>query len=101
MSTSADELSSPCANRILFDNDSIIVELEDGRTVSAPVSWYPRLANASEEERNNWEIFGRTGLHWPDIDEDISVLALLAGKASNESQSSLQKWLDKRDGNDA
>ena len=96
MSTSADELSSPSAISVSFSEDCLVVDLEDGRTIAAPVSWYPRLANASDAERSNWEIFGRTGIHWPDIDEDISVLALLAGKASNESQASLQQWLAKR-----
>lgn len=101
MSTSADDLSAPCAVHIQFKDDCLIVDLDDGRSISAPVAWYPRLAHATEVERNNWEIFGRTGLHWPDLDEDISVLALLAGKASNESQSSLQKWLATRSANDA
>jgi hypothetical protein len=70
----------PHANSVKFTDVSILVELEDGRTISAPLSWFPRLANASEEERENWELLGEgEGIHWPDIDEDLSVSGLLAG----------------------
>ena len=98
MSTSADELFRPVAESVTFKDDSLIVELRDGRAISVPVSWYPRLERSSKEERANWEILGSgTGIHWPEIDEDISVEALLSGKRSNESTSSLKKWLDSRD----
>jgi hypothetical protein len=96
MSTSAEDVYRPVAESVRFENDSLVVELADGRSISAPVSWYPRLEHASSEERENWEVFG-SGIHWPEIDEDISVEALLAGKRSNESQSSLKKWLEARD----
>jgi len=96
MSTSASELTKPTANNVRFEDECLVVDLEDGRSISVPVSWYPRLCNSTDEERSNWEIFGCTGIHWPDIDEDISVLALLAGKSSNESQSSLKQWLSSR-----
>ena len=73
------------------------VELSDGRAISVPVDWYPRLAHATEKERANWRIIGRgQGIHWEDIDEDVSVRDLLLGKRSEESQSSLMKWLNGR-----
>ena len=96
MSTSAEDVFRPIAQSVLFKDESLVVELQDGRTISVPVSWYPRLEHSSDKERENWEVFG-SGIHWPDIDEDISVEALLAGKRSNESQSSLQSWLESRD----
>jgi uncharacterized protein DUF2442 len=78
-------------------NEALTVVLLDGRTVSVPVSWYPRLANGSPAERENWQLLGGGhGIHWPDLDEDISVDALLAGRPSAESQTSLQKWLTSR-----
>ena len=96
MSTSAEDVFRPMAESVAFRDDSLIVELSDGRSISVPVSWYPRLEHSTEEERSVWEIFG-SGIHWPKIDEDISVEALLAGKRSNESQASLKRWLDSRD----
>jgi len=96
MSTSASELTAPTAIDVRFESECLVVDLDDGRSISVPISWYPRLCNATDVERSNWEIFGRTGIHWPDIDEDISVLALLSGNRSNESQSSLRQWLSNR-----
>jgi hypothetical protein len=73
------------------------VDLDDGRTVSVPVAWFPRLVYGSQEERNNWRLIGKgEGIHWPDLDEDISVENLLFGKRSGESQRSFQKWLNAR-----
>ena len=80
--------------------ESLTAYLSDGRVISAPLAWYPRLVHATQEERNNWEIFGE-GLyfHWPDLDEDLGVEALLAGWPSRESQRSFQRWLEaKREG---
>lgn len=78
-------------------DDKLVVELEDGRVISLPLSWYPRLLHGSPEERNNYQLIGGgSGIHWPDLDEDLSVEELLAGHRSQESQSSLQQWLDKR-----
>ena len=96
MSTSAEDVFRPQAESVTFKDDALIVELSDGRTISVPVSWYPRLDHSTEEERADYEIFA-SGIHWPQIDEDISVDALLAGKRSNESQASLKRWLDSRD----
>ena len=79
MSTLAVELH-PQAINIEYTNDLIIVELADGRTISAPLVWFPRLSKASKEELENWQLLGDgEGIHWPDIDEDLSVVGLLIG----------------------
>ena len=97
MSTSAVELEIPDAIDVKVSEDTLIVELSDGRTIAVPLDWYPRLTHASEEEKANWRIIGGGhGIHWEDIDEDISVEGLLAGKPSGESQASFKKWLEKR-----
>jgi len=76
---------------------ALTVELVDGRSVSVPLIWYPRLAHAAPEERGRWRFIGRgEGIHWPDLDEDISIANLLAGKPSGESQRSLKRWLELR-----
>ena len=75
----------------------LTVELSDGRSISAPLAWYPRLLHGTREERANWRLVGRgMGIHWPALDEDISVENLLTGKASGESQRSLKRWLEQR-----
>lgn len=77
--------------------DTLTVDLADGRTVSAPVAWYPRLAHGTQAEREKWRLIGRgAGVHWPDLDEDISLENLLLGQPSGESQQSLQRWLASR-----
>lgn len=77
--------------------DTLAVELSDGRTISVPLAWYPRLVHGKPEERKNWRLIGQgQGLHWPDLDEDISVENLLAGKPSGESQQSFKRWLAQR-----
>ncbi|HEX9697972.1 MAG TPA: DUF2442 domain-containing protein [Acidobacteriota bacterium] len=91
--TTADVL----AQEVQVTNEALVVELVDGRTVSVPVSWYPRLLHGSIEERNDWRLIGRgEGVHWPQLDEDISVDDLLAGRGSGETQDSLRRWLDSR-----
>lgn len=73
------------------------VDLIDGRTISVPLAWYPRLLHGTPEERNNWRFIGdKEGIHWSDLDEDISVENLLFGKPSGESQHSFKRWLDQR-----
>lgn len=97
MSSSPAEASSALAHDVTVADDTLTVVLLDGRTVTVPVSWYPRLANGSPKERMNWQLSGGGhGIHWPDLDEDISVDALLAGRPSAESHGSLQKWLNSR-----
>ena len=79
MSTLAVELH-PLAQNVTYTEESIVVQLLDGRTISAPLIWFPRLAKASREQLNNWELLGDgDGIHWPDLDEDLSVKGLLAG----------------------
>ena len=65
---------------VRFDAHSLIVDLMDGRTISAPLAWYPRLSNASPEQRAHWKkCGGGFGIHWPDLDEDLSTEGLLRG----------------------
>lgn len=74
-------------------DEALIVELRDGRSVSVPLKWYPRLAGGRPAERRNWAFIGPgTGIHWPDLDEDISVEGLLLGRPSGESAASLRRW---------
>ena len=97
MSSSATDLGRAQAQHVTVTDDSLTVDLVDGRTVSVPTAWYPRLAHASAPERENWRLIGRgEGIHWPDLDEDISIEGLLAGQPSSESQVSFQKWLAAR-----
>ena len=98
MSTSQTDLRTVQAEKVHVTEDSLVVDLSDGRTVSVPIAWYPRLENGTPAERSNWRLIGRgEGIHWPDLDEDISVESLLAGRASGESQPSLQRWLKSRE----
>ena len=97
MSISAIEMEIPRAEDVKVKNDTLTVELSDGRTILVPLEWFPRLVHATSEERNNWRLIGKGhGIHWKDIDEDISVENLLAGRPSGESRSSFKKWLNKR-----
>jgi len=97
MNTSAVEMQLPDAIGVDVAGNALSVELSDGRTISVPVNWYPRLAHATEKERANWRIIGRgQGIHWEDVNEDVSVRDLLLGKRSEESQASLMKWLNGR-----
>jgi hypothetical protein len=78
-------------------DDSLSIDLEDGRSITVPLAWFPRLLNGTPEERSNWKLIGKgEGIHWPELDEDISVENLLKGFPSGESQSSLKKWLSSR-----
>ena len=82
---------------VKITSESLAVDLSDGRTMSCPLAWFPRLVHATSAERSHWEFLGRgVGIHWPDLDEDISLEGILAGRASGESQESLGKWLDAR-----
>ena len=91
------ELKVPGATRITVTENLLTVVLADGRIISVPLDWYPRLVHATEDERNNWELHaGSQHIHWADLDEDISVEGLLAGRQSRESQASLQRWLKAR-----
>ncbi|MGA9773861.1 MAG: DUF2442 domain-containing protein [Blastocatellia bacterium] len=85
------------AQNITVTDDTLSVDLTDGRTISVPLAWYPRLMHATENERNTWRFIGdKEGIHWPALDEDISIENLLLGKPSGESQSSFKRWLENR-----
>lgn len=99
MSTSAIEISGPRATTVRLTADALTVDLADGRSVSVPLAWYPRLLYGTPAERSNHRfIGGGEGIHWPDLDEDISVENILAGKPSGEAQKSLQSWVESRAG---
>lgn len=93
MAISTAELAAPAAAKIAVSDDALTVTLTDGRVISAPLGWYPRLVHATPKERDNIEIYGDGTIHWPDLDEDISVEALLAGRRSLESDVSFARWL--------
>ncbi len=94
MSTSRVEIKVPDAIGVEVTDDALTVELSDGRTISVPLAWYPRLVHATRQEREHWRLIGKgEGIHWTDLDEDISVEGLLAGRHSGESQASLKRWL--------
>jgi len=94
MSSSTVDLQDALALRAKITEDNLSVELADGRTIIVPLAWYPRLIHASAKERSAWRLIaGGRGIHWPQIDEDISVANLLGGQPSSESQSSFKKWL--------
>ena len=85
------------AQRVAVTDDTLAVELADGRAISLPLAWYPHLAGATTQERDNWRLIGGgEGIHWPDLDEDLSVAGLLAGRKSGESPQSLARWLKAR-----
>jgi hypothetical protein len=97
MNTLAVEIRIPEALNVSLTDDTLSVDLSDGRSISVPIAWFPRLLHSSEQERNNWRLIGKgQGIHWENIDEDISVEGLLAGKPSGESQESFKKWLNNR-----
>ena len=97
MTTSKVEIKVPDVVGVEVTDDALIVELNDGRTISAPLAWYPRLLHATPEEWGIWRLIGKgQGIHWDALAEDISVEDLLAGRHSGESQSSLKRWLEGR-----
>ena len=78
-------------------DDTLSVDLKDGRSISLPIGWYPRLAYGTPVERANFQISGAGyGIHWPDLDEDIGVEGILLGRKSNESKVSFERWLQRR-----
>ncbi len=97
MVTSTSELHGARAVDVKVTVEELSVDLEDGRTLVVPLAWYPRLLSSSQRERTRWRLIGRgSGIHWPELDEDISVEGLLAGRRSGESQESLRRWLEAR-----
>ncbi len=97
MITSTIEVKIPAAEDVIVTEDTLQAELADGRTIAVPLAWYPRLVHAAQAERDNWELIGAgEGIHWPDLDEDLSVEGLIAGRPSQESQRSFKRWLAAR-----
>jgi len=94
MSTSGIEIREAVAQTVTVSEDALNVDLTDGRTITVPIAWFPRLAGATKAERSNWRLIGNgEGICWPDLDEDISVESLLAGRRSHETAESLRKWM--------
>ena len=95
MITSTIEVQIPEAEAVTVTEDTLKAELSDGRTIFVPLAWYPRLVHATQDERDNWELIGDgQGIRWPDLDEDLSVEGLIAGRPSGESQRSFKRWLE-------
>ncbi|MCC5623846.1 DUF2442 domain-containing protein [Nostoc sp. CHAB 5715] len=87
----------PTIQQVAITDDTLSADLSDGRTISVPLAWYPRLLHGSVEERNNWRfIGGGNGIHWDQLDEDVSIKNLIVGQPSGESQKSFQRWLSNR-----
>lgn len=87
MSTSAPR-AEPRAIDVKVSDDALMVTLMDGRRLSVPLNWFPRLSTASSKERSNFELLGGgVGIHWPDIDEDLSVEGLFRGIRAPEPRS--------------
>ena len=90
-------INLPKAIQVSVTDDTLSVDLEDGRTIAVPIGWYPRLVYGRPSERSNFQISGAGyGIHWPDLDEDIGIEGLLLGKPSTESAESFQRWLTSR-----
>ena len=90
-------MQAPMITAVRVSDDTLSVDLEDGRTLAVPLSWYPRLTHATPEERQNFRIAGAGyGIHWPELDEDIGIEGMLLGKRSSESPTSLARWLEAR-----
>src|SRR5258708_28204853 len=97
MSTLAADLKHAVARDVTSDEAPFTVDLADGRVLSVPLAWFPRLFHGTHAERANWRLIGAgERLHWPDLDDDISVRSLLAGDRSPETQESLRPWLQSR-----
>jgi len=97
MSTSGTAVGEALAQSLTISDEALAVDLADGRTITVPLAWFPRLAHGSVSERQHWRLIGGgEGIHWPELDEDISVESLLAGRRSAESPASLRRWLEAR-----
>jgi hypothetical protein len=85
------------AQNVIVTKDTISVDLSDGRIISVPIGWFPPLFYGTAQERSHWRLIGKgEGIHWPDLDEDISVENLILGETSGEIQRSLKRWLETR-----
>ena len=99
MSFSSTEVGGTRAQGVEIREDTIVLNLVDGRTMTVPIVWYPRLWYGTKEERAHFELLdeGRY-IHWPDLDEDLSIDGMVAGRRSGETADSLRKWLAARNG---
>jgi hypothetical protein len=87
----------PVVERVRFQEDCLLVDLADGRCLSIPLIWYPRLQHGTAAERENWILLGDgCAIEWPELDEHIEVEGMLAGRKSSESAASIQRWLASR-----
>ena len=94
MSISGIEVREALARNVTVSDEALTADLADGRTIVVPLAWFPRLLHGTPAQRANWRLIGGgAGIHWPDLDEDISADGLLAGRRSGETQESLRKWL--------
>ena len=97
MNSLTTEVRSVTAQSVTVTEDALVIDLVDGRTISAPLAWYPRLLHGKPKERDNWRLIGQgSGIHWPDLDEDISIDNVLMGRPSGESQRSFKRWIENR-----
>ena len=97
MSSSVVEVQEARARSVTVNPEALAIDLVDGRTIIAPLMWFPRLWHGTAQERSRFEIFGDGAyIHWPELDEDLTVAGVLAGRRSGESSESLEKWLTSR-----
>ncbi len=97
MNTSGPEIGEALIRNISVSDEALTADLADGKTIIVPLAWFPRLPHGTPDERSHWRIIGGgEGIHWPDLDEDLSVESLLAGRGSQETQESLRGWLERR-----
>src|SRR5689334_6906394 len=97
MNSSMAEMNALSATNVSITDDTLAVDLSDGRTILVPIAWYPRLLHGSPNERSSWRLIGGgRGIHWPVLDEDISVVNLLVGQRSAEAPASFKRWLTER-----
>ena len=102
MNSSTTNVAAVYAQGVSVSEDTLTVELSDGRSLSVPLAWYPRLVHGTTEERSNWRMIGQgVGIHWLALDEDLRIENLLAGRASGESQKSFKRWLSQRNPSDS
>jgi Protein of unknown function (DUF2442) len=91
MTISVDEKTA-IAQDVRFEADGVTVLLTDGRRITTPLSWYPRLAKATPEQRRNWRFIGTgEGIHWPDVDEDLSIAGMLRGSPATGAEAAPAK----------
>jgi hypothetical protein len=99
MSSSASDIEIANASSVTVSEEYLTASLDDGRLISIPISWYPRLFYATEQERQNFRLIGNgSGIHWEELDEDISIESIITGQRSAETQASLERWMKSRPG---